>query len=273
MATGHYAQIHRDEATGRFLIHEGADPAKDQSYVLYGLDQDVLSHCLLPVGQHKKEEIRRIAAELDLPNADKPDSMEICFIPKNDYREFLQKTGIDEKPGVIRDSAGNAVGEHKGYFRYTIGQRRGIGLAAKEPLYVKSIHPETNEVVVGTKAEVFQNRFRVVDINWSVDVNARRVSLLRFASQTCLCCRQDGRQQRLPSIFAGRKNSGARNGNTFHFDVKIRSNHKKAPALVECVDNKTAEVSFASPQDAITPGQSAVFYDGAIVAGGGKIRL
>ncbi len=256
MATGHYAQVEKDEASGRFLIREGVDTAKDQSYVLYGLDQDVLSRCVLPVGKYKKEEIRRIAGKLGLCNAAKPDSMEICFVPKNDYREFLQKAGMTEKPGAIRDTAGNILGEHKGYFRYTIGQRRGIGLAAKEPLYVKSIHPETNEVVVGTKAEVFQNRFRVVDINWSID----------FGTPSKSAGFRAGENE--PRTFG--RGTEVR---TFHFDVKIRSNHKKAPAVVECVDERTAEVSFAEPQDAVTPGQSAVFYDGPVVAGGGKIRL
>jgi len=233
IATGHYARITRDEVTGRHLLREGNDPNKDQSYVLFGLDQDVLNRTLLPCGEYRKEKIRDIAKQLGLVNAEKPDSMEICFIPKNNYREFLKKNaGAKEQKGLIRSTAGEVLGEHTGFFNYTVGQRRGLGIAAKEPLYVKELHPETNEVIVGTQEEVFRTTFRVSDMNWIAELNGK---------------------------------------DTYEFDVKIRSRHPKARAWVKRLDDRTVEVSFAEPQDAVTPGQAAVFYDGDVVVGGGWI--
>jgi tRNA-specific 2-thiouridylase len=233
IATGHYAAVTRDEATGRYFVREGADGHKDQSYVLYGLAQEELAHLLLPVGAYRKEEIRRVAQELSLRVFDKPDSQEICFIPSNDYAAFLKREhSLEDRPGEIKTRDGRVVGEHPGYFHFTVGQRRGLGIANAHPLYVTRIDAEKNEVIVGPKEEVLSARFRVSRINWMMNVNGTA---------------------------------------EWRFDVKIRAGHKKAAARVRLAGEGAAEVEFEDPQEAITPGQAAVFYDGPLVMGGGRI--
>ena len=230
IATGHYARLTRD-ASGAFLIREGLDASKDQSYVLFPLNREVLSHLFLPVGSFSKSEIRKKAADLGLPVATKPDSQEICFIPSNDYGAFLEREYLEEKtqPGLIRMSDGRVVGCHNGYFHYTRGQRRGLGVAHRERLYVLKTVPEKNEVIVGTKEEVFGRTCGVGRVNWFL------------------------------------KPEGP-----FEAEVKIRSQHEKAAARLG-FSGKAVRVEFDEPQEALTPGQAAVFYRGDAVLGGGWI--
>lgn len=234
IATGHYAQILRNENSESFYISEGRDSGKDQSYVLFPLDQEILSHLYLPIGGFTKAEIRAKAREIHLSVADKPDSQEICFIPSNDYGGFLQKqyAGREAMKGVIRTKEGKILGEHEGFFHYTRGQRRGLGVAHSERLYVIETIPATNEVVVGAKEEVFGFFCTVGRVNWFLK----------------------------PDFSTPVK-----------AHVKIRSQHQKSPAEISLKEDGRVRVEFDEAQDAITPGQAAVFYDGPNVMGGGWI--
>ncbi len=234
IATGHYAKMGHDESRDLFYLREGLDPTKDQSYVLFPLAQDLLRQLFLPLGGFTKTEIRAKARELNLCVMDKPDSQEICFIPSNDYGQFLKREfgkGV-AKPGPIRTRDGKILGEHEGFFHYTRGQRRGLGVAHSERLYVIETHPETNEVVVGTKADIFGRSFVVGRVNWFLKPMTSDPSRVH---------------------------------------VKIRSQHEKAPAAMTIQESGSVRVLFDDPQDAITPGQAAVFYDGSRVLGGGWI--
>ena len=236
IATGHYAQLGFDEETKSTYLYEGHDSHKDQSYVLFPLDHKVLHHLYLPIGGYTKDEIRVKAKELDLCVANKPDSQEICFIPSNDYGAFLKKEYIPEsevRPGVIRTKGGEVLGEHEGYFHYTRGQRRGLGVAHSERLYVIETKPETNEVIVGSKEDVFGLECKVARVNW-------------FLKPT--------------------------QENPVKAHVKIRSQHEKAAAELFVTGSNTVRIEFEEAQDAITPGQGAVFYDGSRVLGGGWIE-
>lgn len=230
IATGHYARVGHDANTSRYFIERGLDNHKDQSYVLFVQKQEELEHLLLPVGELTKEKVRQIAKEIGLSVHDKPDSQEICFIPSNDYVAFMEKNyELAAKPGVIKTAAGELVGTHQGYFNYTIGQRRGLGVAHEHALYVIDIRPETNEVIVGDKVQVKSKTFRVERLNWQLEPRS-----------------------------------------DFRANAKIRSAHQEASAKIICrSDFAEATVIFDEPQEAITPGQAAVFYDsGKVIAGG-----
>lgn len=231
IATGHYVRIVKEGNVYR--LFRGRDAAKDQSYALYALTQDMLSRTLFPVGEYRKEEIRALARKFQLRIAAKPDSQEICFIPDNDYKGFLTKyAGVQNTPGNIVDLRGNVLGTHTGIFNYTIGQRKGLGLAVGEPLYVVDINPENNTVVVGRNADVFSREFTVTDFNWI---------------------------------------SGAPPAEEFDASVMIRYNAPTHPARIYVSRQGQVRIVFAQPQRAITPGQSAVIYDGDEVLGGGII--
>ncbi|MBI3312747.1 MAG: tRNA 2-thiouridine(34) synthase MnmA [Candidatus Omnitrophica bacterium] len=237
IATGHYAQVAYDENRGSFFLQEGVDPGKDQSYVLFPLGKDILEFLFLPIGRFTKTEIRRIARQKNLCVMNKPDSQEICFIPSNDYGSFIERefvraaeTGA-ENTGTIRTREGKILGKHEGFFHYTRGQRRGLGVAAKERLYVVQTHPEQNEVVVGNKQDVMNRRCEVGRMKWFL-------------------------KPETPEIRA---------------HVKIRSQHEKAPATLRLLNDHQVEVNFDEAQEAITPGQGAVFYEGPRVLGGGWI--
>ena len=234
IATGHYAQVLRDPGTENFCIREGVDPGKDQSYVLFPLDREVLSNLYLPVGGFTKEEIRAKARSLGLRVASKPDSQEICFIPSHDYGRFLEREYPEKQtgPGVIRTRDGRVLGRHDGYFHYTRGQRRGLGVAHTERLYVIETIPETNEVIVGTREEIRETVFYVKRVNWFLK-----------PEQT----------------------------ENFEAQVKIRSQHEKAPARLSVLEDESVKVVFETPEEAITPGQAAVFYEGPKVIAGGWI--
>ncbi len=234
VATGHYARIGYDEALGRFLLRKGVDHTKDQSYALYHLNQHTLKHFLMPLGGYTKVETRRLAREFGLAVADKPDSQEICFVPDDDYQTFLgEKAPASLKPGDIIDTHGNVVGRHKGLPLYTVGQRKGLGLAAGRPIYVVALDAERNQVVVGDNADVFASDLIAGDLN-----------LIAFDTLTA----------------------------RFSASVKIRYGAREAPAVLTPLGDGQVRIIFESPQRAITPGQSAVFYEGDIVLGGGIIN-
>ena len=229
LATGHYARI--QASPQGWLLKKAADASKDQSYVLFGLGQQELGRSLLPVGDYPKDEVRRMAREHDFPNAGKPDSQDICFIPFGDYRQFLQARS-KPVPGEIADVQGNVLGTHQGVEYFTVGQRRGLGLAKGDPLYVLRVEPETRRVVVGPESALFHTQL------W-----AGRVSYT------------------LGQPPAGPVEVG----------VKIRYKSSEAAAVLH-PRPQGALLSFSQPQRAITPGQAAVFYQGDVVLGGGIIE-
>lgn len=233
IASGHYAQTFFDSSSNRWMLKKGIDSSKDQSYVLYSLTQDQLSHTIFPLGGYKKTEIREIAEEQGFVNAHKSESQDICFIPDGDYASFIERyTGKKSPEGnfVLKD--GTIVGTHKGMIRYTLGQRRGLGVSYKESLYVCEKLMDTNTVVLGKNSDLFQKEFDVGDLN-----------LIAFDHlEAPVACK-----------------------------VKTRYRHKEQPAYITQTGPDRIHVIFDEPQRAITPGQAAVFYDGDLVLGGGTI--
>jgi len=233
IATGHYARIEYDEGEKKYLLKRGIDRKKDQSYVLYTMSRQQLKHTLMPLGNYTKEKVKQIARKLDLPVASRPESQEICFVPDDDYPNFLQKYLPEAaKPGPIVNKEGEVVGRHQGIIFYTIGQRRGIGIAAKEPLYVIAIDQESNSVIVGRREDGYSDELIAKDTN-----------------------------------FIGTENANGR----IRAEVKIRYSHKPAWATIIPLRKGKVKVKFDRPQWAITPGQAVVFYDGDTVLGGGTI--
>ena len=234
MATGHHARIERDKAATTHFLKKGVDQNKDQSYFLYSLNQEQLSHTLLPIGNFSKENIRNIARESGLAIANKPESQEICFIPDDDYARFL-KDYIPEaaKPGPILDEQGNILGNHRGILHYTIGQRKGLGISTKEPSYVLAIEPERKAIVVGSKKAAYGNELIASNLNWIAITKLEKPLLAR---------------------------------------AKIRYRHQEVEAEVTPMDEDKVYVKFKEPQLAIAPGQAIVFYDGDTVIGGGTIE-
>ena len=232
IATGHYARIDR-LPNGRYSLKKSVTAAKDQTYALYNLTQHQLEHTLMPVGNYEKDEIRKIADEAGLPVAHNPDSQEICFVPDNDYASFIEReTGKEIKTGNFVDIHGNIIGPHKGITHYTVGQRKGLGLALGHPVFVTEIRPETGEVVIGENEDLFTTTLRANRLN--------------FMSVPEL----DGEVRAM---------------------AKIRYNHRGDDCVIRMVDRDTAEIVFDKPQRAVTPGQAVVFYDGDYVLGGGTI--
>mgnify|MGYP000442850250 FL=1 len=234
IATGHYAQIDRLPG-GRYSLKTSVTAAKDQTYALYNLTQEQLSHTLMPVGSYHKEEIRDMAKRLGLPVAHKPDSQEICFIPDHDYASFIEEyTGRELPPGNFVDLDGHVLGRHRGITHYTVGQRKGLNLSMGRPVFVVEIRPETNEVVIGDNEDVFTNVLRCDKLNWMAI---------------------DGLHGKEREVVA-----------------KIRYSHKGAPCRIREIGEDLVECRFLTPVRAVTPGQAVVFYDGDYVAGGGTIR-
>lgn len=232
IATGHYAQIDQ-LPNGRYAIKHSATKTKDQTYALYNLTQEQLRRTLMPVGAYTKEEIRRIAEKIGLQTANKPDSQDICFIPDGDYASFIEKEGNCKMPeGNFVSLDGKVLGKHKGIIHYTVGQRKGLGLALGYPAFVLEIRPETNEVVIGTNEDSF-----------TYEVRANRVN---FMSREAL--KPDMR------VFA-----------------KIRYNHKGAWCTVRQTGEDEILCVFEEAQRAVTPGQAIVLYEGDYVLGGGTI--
>ncbi len=231
VATGHYAQIERRPQGP--VLRRGVDPAKDQSYVLFAIDRKALGRILLPVGGLEKPAVRDLAARYGLPNRDKPDSVEICFVPDNDYaRVVAARRPAAFVPGEVRDPAGKLLGRHRGLPHYTVGQRRGLGISAPVPLYVTAIDVGANTVTLGPRAALLRCGLRAAQANFLIDPPAA----------------------------------------TFRGEVQIRYLHRAAPASVELLGQGQFRVWFDEPQAAITPGQAAVIYDGDVVIGGGWIE-
>jgi tRNA-specific 2-thiouridylase len=234
ISTGHYARVECDQARGRYLLKRGKDAKKDQSYVLFSLSQDQLSHALFPLGCFRKEDVREKARELGLRVHDRPESQEICFIPGVDYRPFLRnRVSRKIEAGDIVDTEGRILGRHKGLPFYTIGQRRGLGIPADKPLYVVGFNREKNRLIVGEKREVYGSGLIADRVNWIAIDELRQPIRVK---------------------------------------AKIRYAHREADATVEPTADGTVKVGFAQPQEAITPGQAVVFYDGDMVIGGGWIE-
>ena len=240
IATGHYARLRYDEATGRHQMLRGRDASKDQTYFLFGLTQPQLARTLFPLGEFTKPEVRDIARRLNLPVAAKHDSQEICFVPDGNYARFIdayfQEQSIDTAAtrGAIVTADGRQLGEHSGVHHFTVGQRKGLGIAAGEPLYVISTDPVTQQVVVGGNDDLLRDELTAREVNW--------ISIAPITGP-------------VPA------------------QVKIRNKHQAAPAtLLPTGDPTRVQVRFAEPQRAVTPGQAAVFYDGDLVLGGGWIE-
>jgi tRNA-specific 2-thiouridylase len=232
IATGHYAQVVRE--AGRAELHMAADSEKDQSYVLHGIHRGILQHVLFPVGGLHKYEVRRLARSAGLNVADKPDSVEICFVPDNDHARLVRERRPDRQTaGLFVDPSGKVLAEHDGYERFTIGQRKGLGYAAGQRRYVLDIVPQTRTVVLGDRESLLGGGLRASEVNWLLE--APPVGPLRCTA-------------------------------------KIRYRHAPASAVVTAGPEATAEVRFDAPQSAITPGQAVVFYEGTRVLGGGWIE-
>jgi tRNA-specific 2-thiouridylase len=245
VATGHYARIRLDEATGRYQLLRAVDLQKDQSYFLFGLTQEQLSHSLFPLGELSKQAVREIARRKGLPVAEKPESQEICFVPSGDYVRFIEayqaESGVaalsrnsdDDCSGELVSTSGEVLGRHDGVHHFTVGQRRGLGIASPRPLYVLEIDAASRRVMVGDDSELRRDTCEIRDVNWIAgEPPAAPVEAM----------------------------------------VRIRYRHEPAAALIEPLDGARAQLCFRTPQRAITPGQAAVFYSGDLVLGGGWIR-
>lgn len=239
IATGHYARIRFNSDTGRQELLRARDESKDQSYFLFGLTQEQLSHADFPLGELTKQEVREIARHLAVPVAEKPESQEICFVPSGNYVRFIegyfqeQRQPLADESGEIVSTSGEMLGRHNGLHHYTVGQRRGLGFATGRPVYVVQIDRERNRLIVGEDAVLHSTTCEVRDVNWI-------------------------------AVSTPSESVEAR--------VRIRHRHEAADALIEPLSHGTARITFREPQRAITPGQAAVFYSSERVLGGGWIR-
>lgn len=233
VVTGHYAIVEYSEEKGRYLLRKATDETKDQSYVLYSLSQNQLSHILFPLGSMSKDEARKIAEEQGFINFDKPDSQDICFVPDGDYAKFIEDwCGFRFENGNFVDLEGNVIAQHKGIINYTIGQRKGLGIAAKAPYYVVGKNLETNEVVLGSNDDLFSKELTATDVNFiSIDKLTEPIRV----------------------------------------KAKVRYKQKETEATLTPLPDGDVSVVFDEPQRAIASGQAVVFYDGDIVVGGGTI--
>lgn len=241
VATGHYAKVRFDEESGRWILLRAADRSKDQSYFLFELDQSQLQKAVFPLGALTKSQVRDIARRHGLSVADKSESQEICFVPDGDYASFIERNyaqvlgGREDggfPPGQIVDADGHILGLHQGVHRFTIGQRRGLGIAHSAPLYVLEVDPEANRIVVGERSQLYRASCRVIRPNW--------ISIA--------------------DLTEPRK-----------VETKIRSRHPEAAAVIVPLEDGGVDVRFEQPQPAICPGQACVFYEGEVVVGGGWI--
>ena len=233
IATGHYARIEQNPDTGRFLLRKGVDSQKDQSYFLFALSQKQLSRSRMPLGGYAKNQVREIARKYNLRSAEKLESQELCFIPNGNYRRFLKDSAADSiQDGTIINQDGKVLGMHRGVPFYTIGQRRGLGIATGKPLYVTEVNIQENTIIVGDAGALLRDTMQV-----------ERMNLIAVDALT----------------------------EPINAYVKIRSKDDGAPAKITPLSETEAEVKFDRPRRAVTPGQAAVFYDGDIVIGGGWI--
>ena len=233
IVTGHYSDIYFDDRTGRYLLKKAADPAKDQSYVLYSMTQEQLAHTIFPLASISKTEVRQIAKDNGFVNADKSESQDICFVQNGRYADFIREyTGSDYPGGDFVDLNGNVLGRHKGIINYTVGQRKGLGISYAKPLYVVAVNPCNNTVVLGDNSDLFTRELTADNINL---ISAERLE------------------------------------KPVHLKAKIRYKHEEQWATVTQTGDDTIKVVFDEPQRAITRGQAVVLYDGDIVVGGGTI--
>jgi tRNA-specific 2-thiouridylase len=233
VATGHYARVDLDPATGRYRLKRGADQAKDQSYFLFTLDQSQLSHAMFPVGDLDKAAVRQQARDLGLAVADKPDSHEICFVADGRHTAFLEEHGTRPGVGAIRDAAGATLGTHEGVHRFTVGQRKGLGISSPIPLYVVGIDAAENTVTVGPRESLERSELTASGVNW---------------------------------ISGAEPPAGTR------VTARIRHRHREGAASLEPLPGHRVRVTFDEPQSAVAPGQAVVMYDGDVVVGGGWIE-
>jgi tRNA-uridine 2-sulfurtransferase len=239
IATGHYARITFNEDNQRYELRRGVDASKDQTYFLWGLTQAQLARTLFPIGELNKTEVREIARRMGLSVAEKGDSQEICFVPNGDYAGFmdayLRDKGVEpaKSHGAIVDSGGRKLGEHTGVHHFTVGQRRGLGIASPEPLYVIATEPASQRVVVGRSDELLRSKLKAAQVNWISWPGLTRPA---------------------------------------RAEVKIRNRHAPAPAMLTPAGENCVEVTFDEPQRAVTPGQAAVFFQDDLVLGGGWIE-
>jgi tRNA-specific 2-thiouridylase len=232
IATGHYAQIVQQD--GQYELHRAADPEKDQSYVLFGLQRTLLSRLLLPIGSYRKDQVRCLAREAGLGVSEKPDSVEICFVPDGDHAKLIRQRRPElQTAGSLVDTTGRVLAPHRGIENFTIGQRKGMGYAAGKRRYVLKIVPDTNEVVIGDRTDLLASGLLASRVNWLLDASP---------AESIRCT------------------------------AKIRYRHAGAPATVSALADEGARVVFTAPQSAVTPGQAVVFYDGPRVLGGGWIE-
>lgn len=235
LATGHYARI--TEEDGILTLNKASDETKDQTYFLYTLTQKELRRLLFPLGSLTKDEVRVLAKEMGLRQADKPDSTGVCFAPTGNYRDFLvSESAFTEREGEIVNSVGEVLGTHKGIFSYTVGQRRGLGIATGRPMYVTGIEPSSNRVIVGGEEEIYGTKLLAEDITW---INNNNYGML------------DDRLE---------------------VKAKVRSRHRESDAYLTMNTETGATVEFKAPQRSITPGQAVVFYSDQRVLGGGWIK-
>lgn len=233
VATGHYARVEQDPESGRWLLKKGLDGDKDQSYFLYNMTQEQLSRLLLPLGALSKPQVRCLAEEAGFLNAHRQESQDICFVPDGDYAGFIERyTQTAARPGEFVGTAGQVYGCHKGIIRYTVGQRKGLGLSFPQPMYVCGIDPEKNQVILGEAGELFSDRLTARDLNFVAAEGIPR---------------------------------------PMRVTAKVRYRHKEQPATVVQTGLDEIEVRFDQPQRAITRGQAVVLYDGDTVVGGGTI--
>lgn len=231
MATGHYASIVKEGE--RYFLHKGIDKSKDQSYFLYTLTQQQMAHTLFPLGQMSKAEVRGHAARFNLRVAEKAESQDICFVPDGDYVRFLEEErGVGQLDGDIVHVSGKVLGQHKGVYRYTVGQRKGLGIGWTAPLFVVAIDVEKKQVIVGEKEHLSRKELQINGCNWSIAEPTEPLAT----------------------------------------HCRIRYRHQEVPATVESLPDRQARIVFEEPQKGITPGQAAVFYDGDKVIGGGWIK-
>lgn len=252
VATGHYARTRHDQALGRHLLLRGLDQRKDQSYVLYALDQDQIAAAMFPVGGMRKADVRQAAARFNLPVLDKAESQEICFIESGDYRGFLEdRCPSVAREGPIVDTSGRVLGRHKGLAFYTVGQRKGLGLARGVPLYVVELDYRRNTLVVGCAPETLRSDCVVSDANF--------IPFSVLTGRMEVTCKIRYKAEEVPAVIS----PGA--------DSLANRPAANRPG-VDTASSRTVLVTFSRPQRAITPGQSAVFYDGEVVVGGGVIQ-
>jgi tRNA-specific 2-thiouridylase len=234
VSTGHYARIVYDEVRQRYLLKKSATVSKDQTYALYNLTQQQLKHILMPLGDYNKDQTREMAKKLGLGVASKPDSQEICFVEDNNYARFIhERTGNSGKPGYFVDTEGNVLGEHKGIIHYTVGQRKGLGIAFGKPMYVIAIDAENNKVILGESGQEYSEALIAEEPNF------------------------------IPFDALDRE---------LRVTAKIRYSAKEAEAIISPDASGKTVVKFSVPQRAVTPGQAVVFYDGDVLVGGGTIE-